>query len=75
MATLTRFIGIVTAALVIIWSSSVSAGIVAINFPGDLADPCVSGCSHQALIRWSLLCPDQPLCPDHQPSDSLVSVS
>src|SRR5262245_61986281 len=46
MATRTRLVSIVTAALVIIWSSYVSAGIVTINFPTDLASPCTEGCVH-----------------------------
>jgi len=44
MATRTRLVSIVTAALVIIWSSYVSAGIVTINFPTDLASPCTIDC-------------------------------
>jgi hypothetical protein len=46
MTTRTRFVSIVTAALVIIWSSYVSAGILTINFPADLADPCTLICTH-----------------------------
>src|SRR5215467_10552211 len=44
MATRTRFISIVIAPLVIIWSSYASAGIVTINFPADLASPCTFVC-------------------------------
>ena len=34
----------ITTAIVIMWSSYVSAGIVTINFPTDLASPCTLAC-------------------------------
>jgi hypothetical protein len=41
----TRFVSLVTIALVLTWSSCVNAGgIVTINFPGDLASSCGAGC-------------------------------
>src|SRR5215470_827333 len=38
MATRTRFVSIVTVALVLLWSSYVGAGVLTIDFPADLAN-------------------------------------
>src|SRR5215470_3737893 len=42
-----KFVGAITSAIVIMWSASVSAGILTLHFPKDLADPaCDLGCNH-----------------------------
>jgi hypothetical protein len=42
-----KFVGAITTAIVIMWSASVSAGILTLHFPDDLADPtCDLGCNH-----------------------------
>jgi len=41
-----RFVGAITTAIVIMWSASVSAGILTLHFPDVLADQCPLGCNH-----------------------------
>ena len=42
-----KFVGAITTAIVIMWSASVSAGILTMHFPEDLADrACDLGCNH-----------------------------
>jgi hypothetical protein len=49
MTTRTRFVGLVTMALVFTWFSFASAGgIVTLDFPADLVDTCVPICSRNA---------------------------
>ena len=38
------FLPAITTAIVIMWAAYVSAGIVTINFPTDLASPCTLAC-------------------------------
>jgi hypothetical protein len=60
MTTRTRFVSIVTMALVLTWSSCVNAGgIVTINFPADLADPCPGGCSHNTTADGFRISPEE----------------
>src|SRR5262245_22964306 len=66
-----KFVGAITTAIVIIWSSYVSAGIVTINFPTDLADPCISICTHNTTADGFRISPKfhydtfvvNPCCP------------
>jgi len=58
MATRTWFVSIFTVALVIICSSYVNAGIVTINFPTDLADPCIEICTHNTTADGLRISPE-----------------